>query len=80
MLGDQIRRARASKGLTQEELAEQAELHRTYISSVERGERNVSVNNLSRICSALSIKVSALFIGVEAGASPPEGNRTVREV
>jgi transcriptional regulator with XRE-family HTH domain len=65
-LGRQLRQSRVAKGISQERLAEEADLHRTYISSVERGERNVSVNNLNRICAALSIKISALFLGMES--------------
>ena len=48
-------------GLSQEELAERADLHRTYVSSIERGVRNVSLENISRLALALEISVSALF-------------------
>ena len=46
LLGDQLKKARLKKGLTQEQLAELSGLHRTYIGSVERGERNITVKNL----------------------------------
>ena len=48
-----VRRLRIAAGLSQEALADRAELHRTYISSVERGERNVSLENIFRIATAL---------------------------
>jgi transcriptional regulator with XRE-family HTH domain len=50
-----VRRLRTAAGLSQEALADRAELHRTYISSVERGERNVSLENIFRIATALEI-------------------------
>ncbi|MGH6777763.1 MAG: helix-turn-helix domain-containing protein [Bradyrhizobium sp.] len=48
-----LRRLRQSTGFSQEALADRAEPHRTYISSVERGERNVSLENIFRIAKAL---------------------------
>ena len=52
---------RHAKGLTQEELANKSELDRTYISGVERGIRNITLNSLERIISALGIKESVFF-------------------
>jgi len=52
-LGERVRRQREERGLTQQQLGEQCRLHRTFIGSVERGERNVSVLNLRRIASIL---------------------------
>ena len=60
-LGDQIRERRTELGLTQAELAERCELHRTFIGSVERGERNVSILNLVTIARALRISLADLF-------------------
>ena len=55
-----MRRIRLEKRLTQEKLAEAAGLHPNYISSVERGERNISICNIERIASALGITMSEL--------------------
>jgi len=48
-------------GISQEELAERAMLHRTYISDVERGARNVSLHSIERLARALEISLPALF-------------------
>ena len=50
--------------MSQEEFAEAVQLHRTYIGSVERGERNVSLVNLARIAKALKLSLSQLLEGV----------------
>ncbi len=55
ILGNNVRRIRQEAGLSQEELAYRAKLHRTYISSIERGERNVSVENIFAIADALKV-------------------------
>lgn len=52
-----MRQRRIDIGLSQEHLAELAELHRTYIGSVERGERNISIDNMERIAAALGISL-----------------------
>ena len=52
-------------GLSQEELAEKSGLHRTYISSIERFQRNVSLENVQRIADALNVEVHLLFISNE---------------
>lgn len=52
-----IREYRLKRNISQEKLAELSDLHRTYISDVERGDRNVSLINIEKICSALQIKV-----------------------
>lgn len=56
-LADNIRAFRASKGLSQDELADICGLHRTYIGSVERRERNVTLSTLEAIAQALGISV-----------------------
>jgi transcriptional regulator with XRE-family HTH domain len=55
IFGQNVRRIRNEAGLSQEELAFRAKLHRTYISSVERGERNVSLENIFAIAEALQV-------------------------
>jgi len=55
IVGHNIRRIRTQAGLSQEELAYRAKLHRTYISSIERGERNVSIENIFAIAEALKV-------------------------
>ncbi|QVL30278.1 helix-turn-helix transcriptional regulator [Telmatocola sphagniphila] len=60
-LGSRIREIREKKGLTQAELAEKCQLHRTFIGSVERGERNLSILNLRIIARNLRVSLSNLF-------------------
>lgn len=50
-----VRAGRKRLGLSQEELADVAGLHRTYIGSIERGERNVSIDNIDRLATALQL-------------------------
>lgn len=50
-----LRAIRQTRGISQEKLAELAGLHRTYVSSVERGQRNISIDNIERLAHALSI-------------------------
>ena len=66
--GKAIRRRRRELDLSQEELAERAELHRTYISNIERGELNPSLETMEKLVKALNITVSDLFAnyGIEA--------------
>ena len=59
--GKKLRFFRTSKNLSQEKLAELADLDRTYISSVELGKRNISIVNIYRLASALQIKIKVLF-------------------
>jgi transcriptional regulator with XRE-family HTH domain len=56
-----VRQARRKLGLTQHELASRAGLHRTYISDVERGKRNVSLRIVERLAEALNVQVGTLF-------------------
>ena len=64
-LGEDIKHFRKECGLSQEKLAELANLHRTYVGGVERGERNISLLNLVRLANALEVSVADLVEGVE---------------
>lgn len=57
-VGQAVTRRRLELGLSQEELASKADLHRTYISDVERGARNVSVLTLARLAEALRMRLA----------------------
>lgn len=59
--GKAIRRRRRELDLSQEKLAEMAELHRTYISNIERGELNPSLETMEKLVNALNISFAALF-------------------
>jgi transcriptional regulator with XRE-family HTH domain len=63
--GRNVRKRREAKGLTQEALAEKAELDRTYISGIERGARNASMLSIARIAKALGSSISELSREVE---------------
>ena len=59
--GDKLRELRKQKGLSQEDLALKSGLHRTYISDIERGSRNLSLKNIEKIAKALGIKPQDLL-------------------
>lgn len=65
LFGLAVREYRLKQKLSQEKLAELSDLHRTYISEVERGERNISIVNIEKICKALKVKLSELFRFIE---------------
>jgi len=56
-----VRSHRTTRGWSQEELASEAGLHRTYIGSIERSERNVSIDNIGRIAHALQVEPAELL-------------------
>lgn len=56
-----LRQVRQQKRLSQEELADIAGLHRTYVGSVERSERNVSIDNMERLAKALEVDITELL-------------------
>lgn len=62
--GKRVRALRTSLGLSQEELAERANLHRNYIGGIERGERNLGLINLVQLAHALSVKPAKLLDGI----------------
>jgi transcriptional regulator with XRE-family HTH domain len=61
ILAANIRRLRLAKRLSQEALAELAGIHRTYLGSIERGERNIAIDNICRIAWALGVKLPDLL-------------------
>ncbi len=56
-----LKRLRLERGLSQELLAEMANLHRTYVGSVERGERNVSIDNMESFANALNVSLREML-------------------
>jgi XRE family transcriptional regulator, regulator of sulfur utilization len=64
VLGENIRARRKQAGISQEKLAEEADLHPVYVGNVERGEENISIDSLARIARALSVSVSDLVSGL----------------
>lgn len=60
--GYNVKKYRQCKGYSQEKLAEITGLHRTYISSLERGTRSISLNNIEKIAESLEIEIYKLFI------------------
>ncbi len=63
--GISIRQRRIELGISQVELGDRASLHRTYIGSIERGERNISLLNIISLCDALKIKPSELMVQLD---------------
>ena len=63
-LGDKVRALRTKLDLSQEALAERCDFDRTYISLIERGQRNPSFTNLSRLAQGLEVSVSDLTKGI----------------
>jgi transcriptional regulator with XRE-family HTH domain len=59
--GERLRIVRQKRGLSQERLADLAGLHRTYVSSVERGKRNVSLVNIEKLANALQVSMAKLM-------------------
>lgn len=66
--GQTVRRIRLSMDISQEKFADMCDLHRTYISDIELGKRNVSLENIGKMASALNMNISELFQEVESDA------------
>ena len=61
IIGERIRDKRKEKGLSQEELAERADIHPTYIGQLERGEKSATIDSLEKVTAALEITFDELF-------------------
>ena len=75
-LGRAVRTYRQDLGLSQEELADRSGMHRTYVGGIERGERNLALENLIRLSLALGVPPSELLARAERGGligRPPTG-------
>lgn len=59
--GDKVRERRIVLGLSQEELAERAKVHRTYIGMIERAEKNITLQNIEKVANALEIPLDKLM-------------------
>jgi len=59
--GTRIRSLRLKKKLSQEKLAELADLHRTYIGQIETGKRNIALKNIAKLAEALKVSIKELF-------------------
>ncbi|MDP3792333.1 MAG: helix-turn-helix transcriptional regulator [bacterium] len=59
--GEKIREERHRQGLSQEELASRAGVHRTYIGMLERAEKNITLENIEKVAKALGLKISEFF-------------------
>mgnify|MGYP001581620193 CR=1 FL=1 len=62
--GKRVRLLRHTREMTQEDLAEYADVHRTYISAIERGEQSVSIDNAAKLAKAFKINLAELFKGL----------------
>lgn len=65
--GKTIRKLRQERGMSQEAFAAQCDLDRTYVSSIERGKRNVALKNIATIANVLGVPISQLFQEAERG-------------
>jgi transcriptional regulator with XRE-family HTH domain len=65
-IASHVRTLRAARELSQEKLAEQAGFHRTYVSQLERGVTNISVDNLEKLAAVLAVDVSELLAPLKA--------------
>jgi transcriptional regulator with XRE-family HTH domain len=63
--GQRVRRLRLDRALTQEQLAQRAGLHPTYVGGIERGERNLGLDNLFKLAEALVVHPSELFADMD---------------
>jgi transcriptional regulator with XRE-family HTH domain len=74
MLGEELRKAREAAGLTQEKLAFEAGVDRTYVSQLENNKKSPTLDTLFRLCRALGVLASELVARVE-GSKPAKGRQ-----
>jgi transcriptional regulator with XRE-family HTH domain len=67
-LGQRIRELRTEQGFSQEAFADKCGVHRTFMGTVERGESNLSFQNIARVAGTLGVSLSTLFLELEARA------------
>lgn len=60
--GKKVREERDKLGLSQEELAARTGVHRTYIGMIERAEKNITLENIQKVCKALNLKIGDFFV------------------
>jgi len=72
IVGQRLRTYRIQRGLTQEELAEKADLHSTYIGQAERGEKNLTLISLEKILIALDVSFSDFFEHYDSRSAQPD--------
>jgi two-component system, response regulator len=73
LFGTRVKAERNQLGISQEELADRAGLHRTYISDIERGARNISLESIEKLAKALKISISALFADATSSGAGDAG-------
>jgi len=78
--GRRVRDLRKANGLSQEELADRAGLHFTYIGGVERGERNLSFKSIHKIAAALCVDIRGLFIPSLTEAKEKETSELINDI
>ena len=75
LFSENVRKARRALNLSQEDLAELADLHRNYIGGVERGERNISLDNMEHLAKALGTTIGTLLGEVPPSDKPLRGGK-----
>jgi transcriptional regulator with XRE-family HTH domain len=78
-ISENVRRLRKERGLSQEEMAELADFHRTYVSQLERCITNISVDGLERLSFALGVDICDLLAPVAVGSQNKKGDRSGSE-
>ena len=74
VIGTNIRKLRTAKALSQEELAFRAQIDRSYLSEIENGYKNLSVNVLDQIAAALDVQIGEMFVGYKRGPRIKDDN------